>query len=173
MTIFILEGGQISTHQLFVGQPDQTRPDLLHTKCLIKNNFRTMIRSFSFVHSLVFYKQLVWLIFFLFSSFFEAYGYISFSGKYIELGSLQRCASGTETTESECREAAGELGLDLGARWDNGQWSGYFLQYPSGCWKHNGPTGPDNQRVFFNTGGNKRYVHPILGSHDGFGRWFR
>ena len=29
LTIFILEGGQISTHQLFVGQPDQTRPDLL------------------------------------------------------------------------------------------------------------------------------------------------
>ena len=130
-----------------------------------------MIRSFSFVHSLDFY-------FSLFSSLpvsfrKKAYGYISFSGKYILMGSLQRCASGTETTESECREAAGELGLDLGARWDNGQWSGYFLQYPSGCWKHNGPTGPDNQRVFFNTGGNKRYVHPILGSHDGFGRWFR
>ena len=101
------------------------------------------------------------------NSFFEAYGYISFSGKYILMGSLQRCASGTETTESECREAAEDLGLDLGY----GAWvlvsvplpawvlgSGNRSDtcdsiFPSGCfqnrWTNTQLQGPNN-RVWFN-----------------------
>ena len=73
------------------------------------------------------------------------------------MGSLQRCATGTETTESECREAAGELGLGLGATPGVpgvGAWSLYHhVNFPSGCYQNrytnlaiNGP----NNRVWFN-----------------------
>ena len=77
------------------------------------------------------------------------------------MGSLQRCASGTETTESECREAAGELGLGIGKGawvpgigWRLDTWSyNQGVIFPSGCWQNrytntalNGP----NNRVWFN-----------------------
>ena len=77
------------------------------------------------------------------------------------MGSLQRCASGTETTESECREAAGDLGLGIGKGawvpgigWRLDTWSyNQGVIFPSGCWQNrytntalNGP----NNRVWFN-----------------------
>ena len=69
------------------------------------------------------------------------------------MGVLERCASGTEPTESECREAAGDFGANM-----LGAWS-LEPTYPRGCWKLSyielGVQSANNNKVYFNKGGNR------------------